>query len=74
MSVTAITAPERIYENFRQVSCLARRAMEHFRMVKEYLQRNGARIPAILDANLLRDAAGNPSHIISSVVNTSQIR
>lgn len=63
-----ITHPETVAENLRLQSRLAAGEIDHYRMEKQFIRKDGGTVYGILDANLVRDADGTPSHFIGSVL------
>ena len=63
-----ITHPEILDENLLKQSKLARGEIDHFRMDKSFIHKNGRVISGILDANLIRDVDGKPLYFIGSVL------
>ncbi|MBU1240253.1 PAS domain S-box protein, partial [Myxococcota bacterium] len=74
MHLADFTDPEVVQENLKLQSQLARGEIDHFRMEKGFIQKNGTRIQGILDSCLVRDAEGNPSYFLGSVVDITQQR
>ncbi len=63
-----ITHPGTVEENLRKQSHLAAGAIDHYRMEKRFIHKRGRVVHGILDANLVRDAEGNPYYFIGSVL------
>lgn len=63
-----ITHPEVLEENLRMQKLLAKGEIDHFRMEKRFIHKDGWEIHGILDANLLCDAHGKPAYILGSVL------
>ncbi len=63
-----ITDPEVITENFKKQQLLAEGKIDHYRMEKPFIHKNGNKIYGLLDANLIRDAKGKPAYFLGSVV------
>mgnify|MGYP006287631055 CR=1 FL=1 len=63
-----ITHPEVVAENLQKQSRLAAGEIDHFRMEKRFIAKSGRTIHGVLDANLVRDAAGTPIYFLGSVV------
>ena len=69
-----ITHPEVLEENLRLQAQLGRGEIDHFRLDKTFVHKDGHPVHGILDANLIRDAAGKPQYFLGSVVDISQRR
>jgi PAS domain S-box-containing protein len=67
-----ITHPDVIDENFQNQAKLASGEIDHYSMEKKFIHKNGQTVHAILDANLIRDALGNPTYFLGSVVNITE--
>jgi PAS domain S-box-containing protein len=67
-----ITHPDVIDENFQNQTKLASGEIDHYSMEKKFIHKNGQTVHAILDANLIRDALGNPTYFLGSVVNITE--
>jgi PAS domain S-box-containing protein len=67
-----ITSPETSEENLLKQSQLATGTIDHFRMEKKFIHKNGSVIHGILDSNLVRDAHGNPSYFLGSVLDITE--
>jgi len=67
-----ITAPEALDENLLKQSQLATGQIDHFRMEKKFIHKNGNIIAGILDANLVRDAHETPLYFLGSVLDITQ--
>jgi two-component system, cell cycle sensor histidine kinase and response regulator CckA len=63
-----ITDPEIVEENLQKQQLLAEGKIDHFRMEKSFIHKNGAKIHGLLDANLIRDADRMPAYFLGSVV------
>jgi PAS domain S-box-containing protein len=63
-----ITHPEILDENLSKQSQLARGEIDHFRMDKTFIHKNGSVLYGILDANLIRNVDGKPSYFIGSAL------
>ncbi|GAB6096605.1 hypothetical protein JCM14469_28580 [Desulfatiferula olefinivorans] len=66
-----ITAPEILEENLKKQRLLAEGAIDHYRMEKTFIHRNGKEIFGILDASAVRDADHKPLYFFGSVVDIS---
>jgi PAS domain S-box-containing protein len=69
-----ITHPEVVEENLRLQAQLGRGELDHFRLDKTFVHKDGHPVHGILDANLIRDASGQPMYFLGSVVDISQRR
>jgi PAS domain S-box-containing protein len=67
-----ITHPEIVEENLRKQAQLARGELDHYQMEKQFIHKQGQTIHGILDANLIRDASGNPAYFLGSVVDITE--
>ncbi len=67
-----ITHPETMEENLRKQSRLAVGDIDHYRMEKRFIHSSGRVVHGILDANLVRDAEGNPSYFLGSVLDITE--
>ena len=63
-----ITHPETVEENQRKQSQLVAGEIDHYRMEKRYVHKNGGIIHGILNANLIRDTEGKPLYCLGSVL------
>ncbi len=63
-----ITAPEVVEENLRKQARLASGEIDHYRMEKVFLHRDGGQVHGLLDANLVCDASGRPLYFLGSVL------
>ena len=70
-----ITHPDVVEENLLKQAQLAAGEIDHYRMVKQFIHKQGHIIHGILDANLARDNAGKPLCFFGSVLDiTDRIR
>ena len=67
-----ITHPEVVMENLEKQSRLASGEIDHYRMDKKFIHKNGHVIHGILDANLVRDAADKPIYFLGSVLDITE--
>ncbi len=67
-----ITHPEILEENLRKQAQLATGAIDHYRMEKQFIHKSGRVIYGILDANLIRDANGEPVYFLGSVLDITE--
>ncbi len=66
--LSEFTHPEIVAENLHKQTQLAQGAIDHYQMEKMFIHRDGHTVHGILDANLIRDTAGNPSYFLGSVL------
>lgn len=62
------TAPDIIEENMMKQRELAEGKIDHYRMEKRFIHRDGSLIHGILDANLVRGHDGEPAYFLGSVL------
>ncbi|MBS3769284.1 MAG: PAS domain S-box protein [Bacteroidales bacterium] len=67
-----VTHSDNIKGNLAMQERLAAGEIDHFRMEKRFIHKNGQIVYGILDANLIRDSDGNPSYCIGSVVDITK--
>ena len=67
-----ITHPETLEENLRLQSQLAMGEIDHYRMEKRFLHKDGSVVHGILDANVVRDTKGKPCYFLGSVLDITQ--
>ncbi len=53
---------------------LAEGHIDHFRMEKVFIAKDGNKIYGILDANLIKDAEGNPLHFLGTVTDITETK
>ncbi|MFW5916562.1 MAG: PAS domain S-box protein, partial [Bacteroidota bacterium] len=70
--IREITPPDSAEENLDREERLAVGEIDHFRMEKRFIHKNGQIVYGILDANLIRNYDGNPSYCIGSVVDITK--
>ena len=63
-----ITHPEVLEKNLLKQTRLKNGEIDHYRMEKRFIHKDGSTIVGILDANLVRDSNGVPVYFIGSVV------
>jgi len=63
-----ITHPAAIEEDLHRQSQLAAGKLDHCRMEKRFIHKTGTTVHGMLDACLVQDSDGNPSHFLYSVV------
>jgi len=63
-----ITHKETLEDNLRKQSQLAAGELDHYRMEKSFIHKNGSIVYGLLDASLVRDDNGNPLYFLGSVV------
>ncbi len=62
-----ITHPEILEENLQKQKLLAAGKIDHYRMEKKFIHKNGNTVIGILDANLIRDIDGHGIYFLGSV-------
>jgi PAS domain S-box-containing protein len=67
-----ITHADVIEENIQKQSNLASGKIDHYRMEKKFIHKNGETVHAILDANLIRDPSGKAIYFLGSVVDITE--
>ena len=67
-----ITHPETLEENLAKQQRLASGEIDHYRMEKQFIHKDGRPIYGILDANLIRSSEGKPLYFLGSVLDISQ--
>lgn len=67
-----ITHPDVIEENIQKQVNLASGKIDHYRMEKKFIHKNGQAVHAILDANLIRDVSGKAIYFLGSVVDITE--
>mgnify|MGYP001136909649 CR=1 FL=1 len=67
-----ITHPETLEENLEKQSLLTRGEIDHYRMEKRFIHKNGSVVHGMLDANLVRDAEEGPYFFIGSVLDITE--
>ncbi len=67
-----ITHPEVLEENLRKQAQLAAGEIDHYRMEKRFIHRDGHVVYGILDSSLIRDAQGKPGYFLGSVLDISE--
>ncbi|MCK8602833.1 response regulator [Desulfoferrobacter suflitae] len=67
-----ITAPQSLEENLELQSQLARGTINHYRMEKQFIHRDGHVVHGLLDATLIRSPQGRPAHCISCIVDITE--
>ncbi|MFO7817027.1 MAG: PAS domain S-box protein [Desulfovibrionales bacterium] len=68
-----ITHADSLEENIHKQEELAAGRIDHYRIEKKFIHKKGQTIHAILDANLIRDAAGKGIYFIGSAVDITAI-
>ncbi len=68
------THPETVEENLRKQARLAAGEIDHYRMEKQFVHKDGHVIHGILDANLVREADGSPLYFLGSVLDISDLK
>lgn len=69
-----ITHPETLEENVRLQDRLRKGEIDHFRLEKGFLHKDGHTVYGVLDANLVRDAEGKPQYFLGSVLDISDLK
>jgi len=69
-----ITHPENLEKNLEKQRKLKKGEIEHFRMEKKFIHKDGHTVYGILDANLVRGADNNPSYFLGSVVDITEMK
>ncbi|NJN95099.1 MAG: PAS domain S-box protein [Anaerolineales bacterium] len=72
--LTDITHSETVAENLRRQAQLVTGEIDHYRMEKQFVHKNGRVVHGILDANLVRDAQGKPRYCLGSVLDITERR
>lgn len=72
MHLRDITHPEAVAENLRKQRLLAEGALDHYQMEKAFRHKDGHTVHGVLDANLIRDAAGQPVYFLGSVLDITR--
>ncbi len=67
-----ITHPEIVEENLQKQARLAAGEIDHYRMEKQFIHKSGRVVYGILDANLVRDAQGQPVYFLGSVLDITE--
>ncbi len=70
--LTDITDPAVVEENLEKQQMLAQGQIEHFRMEKTFIHKEGHKIYGLLDANLIRDADGTPAYFLGCVADITE--
>ncbi|WP_028324764.1 PAS domain S-box protein [Desulfatirhabdium butyrativorans] len=67
-----ITHPEVIAENLAKQRQLGDGIIDHYRMEKRFIHKDGHTVYGLLNANLIRDAEGHPSYFLGSVADITE--
>ena len=67
-----ITHPENVEDNLLKQSQLGNGTIDHYRMEKTFVHKNGNKIYGILDANLIRNADGTPKYFLGTVLDITR--
>ncbi len=67
-----ISDPEIIEDNLKKQHQLAKGHIDHYRMEKTFIHKDGSKRYGLLDANLIRDAQGKPAYFLGSVVDITE--
>jgi PAS domain S-box-containing protein len=69
-----LTHPDLVEENLKKQNRLASGEIDHYRMEKLFIHKNGHTVHGMLDANLIRTRDGNPSYFLGSVIDITDLR
>ena len=69
-----ITHPEFIADNLDKQKQLAAGKIDHFCMEKQYIDKNGKPVYALLNASLIRDIDGKPLYCLGSVADITELK
>lgn len=72
MHVSRITHPDILQKNMELQKQLAAGEIDHYRLEKRYIRKDGQVIHGILDANLIRDSQGKPLYCFCSSVDITE--
>ncbi|NBD34585.1 MAG: PAS domain S-box protein, partial [Chloroflexi bacterium] len=67
-----ITHPDILEENLRKQALLAAGEIDHYRMEKQFVHKDGHIVYGVLDANLIRDAEDQPLYFIGGVLDITE--
>ncbi len=67
-----ITHPMEVEENLEKQTELGLGKIDHYRMEKRFIHKDGYIVHGILDANLIRDIDGSPAYFLGSVVDITE--
>jgi len=67
-----ITHPEDVGENLGKQKQLGDGSIDHYRMEKRFVHKNGNRVYGLLDANLIRNKERTPHYFLGSVVDITK--
>ena len=67
-----ITHPDILEENLHKQALLAAGEIDHYRMEKRFVHKDGHIVYGILDANLIRDAENQPLYFIGGVLDITE--
>ena len=71
-TIRDITHPEVMEENLRLQALLAAGEIDHYRMEKRFIHKDGHTVHGILDANLVRHVDGRPAYFLGSVLDITE--
>ncbi|MBN2724196.1 MAG: PAS domain S-box protein [Deltaproteobacteria bacterium] len=72
--LSEITHPEIVEENLHKQNLLTKGEIDHYRMEKQFIHKNGRTLHGIIDAIILRDQQGKPSYTLGSVLDISEMK
>jgi len=72
--IREVTQKDILPHNLQQQHLLGAGRIDHYRMEKIFIHKNGGVVYGILDANLIRDSRGNPSYFLGSVLDITERR
>ncbi len=67
-----ITDREVVEDNLNKQQMLAKGQIDHYRMEKTFIHKDGRKVYGLLDANLIRDASGTPAYFLGCVVDITE--
>ena len=70
--IRSITHHEDIESSLQHLELMGQGQLDHYRLEKRYRHRQGHVVHGILDVNLIRDPAGQPSYSLVSVVDVTK--
>ncbi len=72
ISFKSITHTESLPENLKYQNDLKKGIIDHFRIEKKFIHKDGYTVYGLLDANLIRDRQGNPDYFIGTVLDITE--
>jgi len=72
MHLSDFVHPEVLQENLELQERMRRGDVEHYRIEKRFIHKDGYTVYALLDSNLIRDEGGDPLYFLSSVVDITE--